>query len=205
MENLEELNPSMRLSIAVLVPSHVHYLENVLGRYDMRFETHFLSVSKWSDLTTFVYYKFTANSMHWKAPDENLGKLEELYFHVFNRHPDPRQMFKPKLMYDIFWKLTCEELNFPPFYQNNTHIFKLDETKNYLYINIHLSIELINGEEAISSIGIYNALNKQGNISEFPQRMLIPLLPKQRHEGKWERLAGFYKLCLLYTSDAADE
>ena len=194
LDDLEQKHPSMRLNIAVLVPSHVHYLENVLGRYDMKFESHFHSVSKWCDLTTFVYNNFTDNSMHWKAPDENLGKLEELYFHVFNRHPDPRQSFKPKLMYDIFWKLTNEGINFPPFYKNNTHIFKLDETKRYLYINIHLGIELIKGEETISTIGLYNALNKQGNISEFPQKILIPILPKTRHEEKWERLTGFTKL-----------
>ena len=194
LENLELRNPAMRLNITVLVPSHVHYLENVLGRYDMKFESHFKSVSKWCDLTTFVYNNFTDNSMHWKAPDENLGKLEELYFHVFNRHPDPRQTFKPKLMYEIYWKLTNEGINFPLFYKNSTHIFKLDEAKRYLYINIHLGIELIKGEETISTIGLYNALNKQGNISEFPQKILIPLLPKPRHEDKWERLSGFAKL-----------
>ena len=106
----------------------------------MKFESHFPSVSKWCDLTTFVYNNFTDNGMHWKAPDENLGKLEELYFHVFNRHPDPRQNFKPELMYDIFWKLTNEGINLPLFYKNSTHIFKLDEKKRYLYINVKVHL-----------------------------------------------------------------
>jgi hypothetical protein len=181
---------SCKIIMVTVLPNHIHYLENVCLRHSIKPLTRYFS--GWCDLTSLVYNSTAGDNFVIKSSEENVEKLQELYYHACDQLIPP-QASKTQVMHEILKTLSkpsCIETFMTPHMEN----FLLPKQENNLEVFLHVDTTDIEGETIWLAIGFYTPHNGRS--------WLAPILPNEENASHFLTLSGFMK-CQLSDSKTA--